>query len=224
MSPLRTLALLASTTLLAGAAAPRALDKTSLPPEAAEAHQLLSSRTPLTKAITAAEQDTGGLAREASYGESGDVSVDVFTPAEHFEVVVDGKSGAVKSKRTIPRFPGAPVSGQWTELPSGLKYFDLVVGTGEKPSGPTARVKVHYTGWFTDGGLPFDSSVERGEPAVFGLNQVIKGWTEGVGTMNVGGKRKLVVPHELAYGVNGRPGIPPKSMLIFDVELLEIVK
>lgn len=222
MSPLRTLTLLASTTLLIAAASAPALDNSSIAPDASEMHKLLSARMPLSKAIQAAEESVSGRAREARYTDSGEVSVDVFSPTEHFEIVIDG-AGAVKSKRSIARFPGAPVSGQWTELPSGLKYFDLVVGTGEKPAGPTARVKVHYTGWFPDGNK-FDSSVDRGEPAVFGLNQVIKGWTEGVGSMNVGGKRKLIVPYELGYGVGGRPGIPPKSMLVFDVELLEIVK
>jgi FKBP-type peptidyl-prolyl cis-trans isomerase len=82
-------------------------------------------------------------------------------------------------------------------------------------------VKVHYTGTLIDGTV-FDSSVQRGEPAEFPLDQVIAGWTEGIQKMNKGGKIKLYVPPQLAYGDDGRPGIPPGSTLIFDVELLDI--
>ena len=86
---------------------------------------------------------------------------------------------------------------------------------------PTETVKVHYTGKLIDGTV-FDSSVQRGEPAEFPLDQVIPGWTEGIQKMNKGGKIKLYVPPQLAYGDDGRPGIPPSSTLIFDVELLDI--
>ncbi len=107
--------------------------------------------------------------------------------------------------------------------PSGLKYDDLVVGTGPKPKeGDT--VIVHYTGWLTNG-KKFDSSVDRNQPFSFvlGRGQVIKGWDEGVASMRVGGKRKLTIPSELAYGSKGYPGvIPPNSTLIFEVQLLKI--
>ena len=106
---------------------------------------------------------------------------------------------------------------------SGLRYIVLKEGTGATPTA-TSNVKVHYTGMFTDGKV-FDSSVQRGEPIDFGLNQVIKGWTEGVQLMKEGAKYKFFIPFDLAYGEQGYPGaIPPKSDLIFEVELLKINK
>jgi len=105
-------------------------------------------------------------------------------------------------------------------LPSGLRYEITQPGAGAYPK-PTETVRVHYTGRLVDGSV-FDSSVDRGEPAEFGLDQVIPGWTEGIQKVNKGGKIKLYVPPDLAYGDDGRPGIPPGSTLIFEVELLDI--
>jgi FKBP-type peptidyl-prolyl cis-trans isomerase len=107
--------------------------------------------------------------------------------------------------------------------PSGLQYEILKEGKGEKPT-ETSQVKVHYHGTTIDGKV-FDSSVDRGEPIVFGLNQVIKGWTEGVQLMPIGSKFKFYIPQELAYGENSpSPAIKPYSTLIFEVELLGIEK
>jgi FKBP-type peptidyl-prolyl cis-trans isomerase len=106
-------------------------------------------------------------------------------------------------------------------LPSGLYYEILTEGAGAYPKA-TDTVKVHYTGTLVDGTV-FDSSVQRGEPAEFPLNGVIPGWTEGVQKINKGGKIKLYVPYQLAYGEEGRPPtIPPAATLVFEVELLDI--
>jgi len=105
--------------------------------------------------------------------------------------------------------------------PSGLQYEVVVLGKGEKPKA-TDQVTVHYHGTTTEGKV-FDSSVDRGEPATFGLNQVIKGWTEGLQLMPVGSKFKFYIPQELAYGEQSpSPAIKPYSVLIFEVELLKI--
>lgn len=111
-----------------------------------------------------------------------------------------------------------------TTTESGLQYEVLTEGTGPKPTA-TDRVRVHYHGTLIDGTV-FDSSVERGEPAVFGVNQVIPGWTEALELMPVGSKWKIYLPSNIAYGERGGPGgaIGPNEALIFEVELLEIVK
>lgn len=104
---------------------------------------------------------------------------------------------------------------------SGLQYKVLRQGTGMKHPGPADTVKVHYHGTLIDGTV-FDSSVDRGEPSEFGLDQVIQGWTEGLQLMVVGEKARLFIPSELAYGRRDMGVIKPHSTLIFDVELLGI--
>jgi FKBP-type peptidyl-prolyl cis-trans isomerase len=116
------------------------------------------------------------------------------------------------------------VEGDPTKKPSGLEYWDIKVGTGATAAAGQ-QVRVHYTGWLTDG-KKFDSSVDRGQPFVFplGAGQVIKGWDEGVAGMKIGGKRQLRIPPQLGYGARGAGGgvIPPNATLIFDVELLGV--
>lgn len=105
---------------------------------------------------------------------------------------------------------------------SGLQYEVIKEGTGAKPTA-TSTVKVHYEGKLVDGTV-FDSSIKRGEPVSFPLNQVIPGWTEGVQLMSVGSKYRFVIPANIAYGEQGGGPIPPNSVLTFEVELLEIVQ
>lgn len=115
------------------------------------------------------------------------------------------------------------MSGNEVTTESGLKYIDEKVGDGVSPvAGKT--VTVHYTGTLQDG-KKFDSSRDRNQPLVFtiGVGQVIKGWDEGIMTMKVGGKRKLIIPPALGYGIRGAGAtIPPNATLLFDVELLDV--
>ncbi len=136
-------------------------------------------------------------------------------------VVVVALAAGAAAYLLVPKLPGTGAGAEVTTA-SGLKYTDLVVGTGPSPQrGQTAVV--HYTGTLTDG-TKFDSSRDKGQPYSFtlGRGEVIKGWDEGVATMKVGGRRKLVVPPVLAYGPVPRPGIPANSTLVFDVELLDV--
>ena len=113
--------------------------------------------------------------------------------------------------------------GEEVTTPSGLKYIDEVIGTGPSPlRGRT--VTVHYTGMLEDG-TKFESSLDRGQPYDFriGVGGVVKGWDEGIMTMRIGGRRRLIIPPDLGYGATGRPPlIPPNSTLIFDIELINV--
>ena len=108
------------------------------------------------------------------------------------------------------------------ETPTGLQYRVIQEGDGEKPKAEE-KVKVHYVGRLIDG-TKFDSSIDRGEPAEFGLNQVIKGWTEGLQLMKTGSKYEFFIHPKIAYGSRPRPQIPANSLLIFEVELIEVLK
>jgi FKBP-type peptidyl-prolyl cis-trans isomerase len=135
--------------------------------------------------------------------------------------------GCGSSEKASAPSTAAPikVAGLPTTTPSGLQYWDVVVGTGATAV-PGSTVKVHYSGFLTTG-QKFDSSRDRGEPFSFplGAGQVIKGWDEGVAGMKVGGQRQLRIPPQLGYGEAGAGGtIPPNATLIFDVELLSVDK
>ena len=172
----------------------------------------------------ALEKTKGGVVREAAMNPAAEppvITCAVFKDGQRHDVVVNAVDGSIVSDTMMSRFPGDAFTGQIVTLPSGLQYVDLKEGTGATPADKNAVVKVHYTGWLVDG-KKFDSSVDRGEPASFALSGVIPGWTEGVGSMKVGGKRKLIVPYMLAYGERGRGPIPAKATLVFDVELLEV--
>ena len=108
------------------------------------------------------------------------------------------------------------------ETPTGLQYRVIKEGKGDSPK-QNDRVKVHYVGKLIDGS-EFDSSIKRGQPSEFGLNQVIKGWTEGLQLMKVGSKFQFYIHPKIAYGARARPNIPANSMLNFEVELLEIIE
>ena len=153
-----------------------------------------------------------------------DVDYFLLVAPPGYKVTIDIGATSVGSIEDLPPWlPGDPVVGDGVTTESGRQYYELVVGDGAQPAGPTSAVNVHYTGWLVTGDK-FDSSVDRGRPISFRLDGVIAGWTEGVGSMRIGGKRKLIIPFKLAYGEAGRPGtIPPRATLIFDVELLEIL-
>ena len=131
-----------------------------------------------------------------------------------------------KEAKPVPeQSAGSKASSEAVTTASGLSYTDLVKGTGAAPTSGK-NVTVHYTG-VLENGAKFDSSVDRGQPFVFriGAGEVIPGWDEGVISMKVGGKRKLVIPPQLGYGSAGAGGvIPPDATLIFEVELLDVEK
>ncbi|MBM3975394.1 MAG: hypothetical protein FJ299_00210 [Planctomycetes bacterium] len=229
---MRTLPIaLASLALLGTAAAAtlalQGVDNTRFPDLfGARQKQLTATRVDLASAVANAEKTSGGKAFSATLADGGERwEIVAFAGDVEHKVSIDAVSGAVVSNTptTAVALPGETAAGDPQKSASGLVWYDLKVGGGEQPAGPSTKVKVHYTGWLLDG-KKFDSSVDRGEPIDFPLNGVIKGWTEGVGSMKVGGKRKLVIPANLGYGSRATGIIPANGVLVFDVELIAIVK
>jgi len=147
-------------------------------------------------------------------------SLPTTEPIERLNEVV-AQSLVAEVSTPTPTAKKVEVSENYITTPSGLKYLDMVEGSGDTPTAGQT-VTVHYTGTLEDGSK-FDSSRDRGTPFKFklGAGQVIKGWDEGIASMKVGGRRQLIIPPDLGYGSRGIGPIPPNSTLIFDVELLK---
>lgn len=215
-------ALLAALAPLAG----QKFDYTALPPAPEDVQKKLQECQSATKLIEGVVGSSGAVVKSIAIDVSATpptATLELLDAGAMSRVVVNAVTGEAISREAVGRFPGEAVTGDWTETASGLKYYDIKVGDGAQPASPQSQVTVHYSGWLTDGRL-FDSSVERGQPITFPLGGVIPGWREGVSTMKVGGKRKLIIPGNLGYGARGNPGggIPPMATLIFDVELLSV--
>jgi len=147
---------------------------------------------------------------------------DFFQKQEAKQRTAAAEKGAKMREEGEAYLAGNAMRDGVTVTPSGLQYMVLKQGTGRKPRA-TDKVKCHYEGMLVDGTL-FDSSIQRGEPATFPLNQVIAGWTEGLQLMQEGAKYRFFIPYQLGYGERGAgASIPPYSALIFDVELIEVM-
>ena len=158
----------------------------------------------------------GGQTPEINYDEAKQVINDYFMKLQKEKFEINKKAG--EEFLNINKGKAGVVT-----LPSGLQYQVLQKGEGPKPTA-SDKVKCHYHGTLINGTV-FDSSVQRGEPAVFGVSQVIPGWVEALQLMPVGSKWRLFIPSDLAYGEHGAgEAIEPNSALVFDVELLDIVK
>lgn len=202
------------------------MDKVSYALGVSVGHNLKSSgvndinTTDFTKAV---ETMMTGKEPELSFDEINQILNEFFGKIEAAKKEQQAKAGEANKEAGEAFLAANKDREEVITLPSGLQYEVLKEGEGAIPTA-TDSVKCHYHGTLLDGTV-FDSSVQRNDPAVFGVNQVIKGWVEALQLMSVGSKWKLYIPSELAYGPNGAGGaIGPDATLIFEVELLEIVK
>lgn len=163
-----------------------------------------------------------GSQPKMSYDEAKEVIREYFTELEKRQQEQAREAGEANAKAGRDFLEANGKREEVKTTPSGLQYEVLKEGNGPKPAA-TDQVKVHYTGRLIDGTV-FDSSEERGEPATFGVTQVIPGWVEALQMMNAGSQWRLYIPSNLAYGPNGAGGvIGPNQTLIFDVTLLEVI-
>lgn len=200
------------------------MDKTSYALGMSIAHNLMQSgvnKLEIKDFTAGLEAVLNGQEPAVSFKEAGQLLEDYFSnmeaekAAEEAEVAEAMKKEGEEFLKENAGKPGV------ITLKSGLQYKVLKEGTGRKP-GKTSKVRCHYEGTFTNG-MTFDSSYKRGEPAVFGVNQVIAGWTEALQLMSEGSEWELYIPYQLAYGEAGAHGaIPPCAALVFKVELIEV--
>ena len=163
-----------------------------------------------------------GAKPEISFEEAAGLLDKYFAEIERKQQSESAAMGAAMKKEGEEFLAANALKEGVTVLPSGLQYKVVVAGSGKKP-GPKDKVRCHYCGTFPDG-TKFDSYYDRGEPAVFGVNQVIAGWTEALQLMSEGSKWELYIPYTLGYGEHGAPGaIPPYSALVFTVELIKVL-
>ncbi len=201
------------------------MDKTSYVLGMSIAHNLMQSgvnKLEIKDFTAGLEAVLNGQEPAVSFKEAGQLLEDYFSnmeaekAAEEAEVAEAMKKEGEEFLKENAGKPGV------ITLKSGLQYKVLKEGTGRKP-GKTSKVRCHYEGTFTNG-MTFDSSYKRGEPAVFGVNQVIAGWTEALQLMSEGSEWELYIPYQLAYGEAGAHGaIPPCAALVFKVELIEVL-
>ena len=163
-----------------------------------------------------------GAETAITYGEAGTLLDEFFGKIQEEQAARQAEIGEFMKKDGETFLAANAKKEGVTVLPSGLQYKVLKSGEGRKP-GRTDKVRCHYEGTFPNG-QKFDSSYDRNEPAVFGVNQVIAGWTEALQLMSEGSAWELYIPYNLAYGEAGAPGaIPPYSALVFKVELIEVL-